>query len=585
MGKALQTPKGLRWLMRGFEQKIRNGDGPMRVTMLILLVSAMTATRLRAATYGMPQDSVRVVWHLPLEAVGSYDEVDQDICEYPGNSVLASGGAGLLRVTADGTVSNMPFSVPGESISADTNGNIYALNSRESVSEMVRVFAPGGTEIDAWGFEGSGDGQLLDPQDIEVGPDGLVYIADSGNHRIQVFQPAGSPIRTWGRDGFGRSDTRRPVSLAFANSNTLYIACHTVAGAKLSAFDTQGNFIRILHERGSSYFCIGVLPTGQILAEGHTRDILSPAGSVDTIVDLSCLPELRNANLNGGPSAMLSNNRFVAAGDDGMACLELTYPQGTTEVGAHPPRPVIHSVSQRPNSTIVDIDYAVVDTVDTNVSVGVLAFLEGGTNLGSVVPMVSLVEGTSANVGSRIATGRRHHLSWDAADAGESFASFEFEILAKDDRDLLGFHFLTIPSNTPDPELTISRSPITHDDLLDCWYWLIATNDPTIRLADDEVRGTSAPYNDVLLASGSETTPNGRAMLFERLRVREATAAELQRLREAETPGDVNQWEPRRGILRPKKAHLGLVLPKRVNEYSFDTGDWGADAWWVVPLE
>jgi hypothetical protein len=49
-------------------------------------------------------------------------------------------------------------------------------------------------------------------------------------------------------------------------------------------------------------------------------------------------------------------------------------------------------------------------------------------------------------------------------------------VLAKDDRDLLNLHFLTLPAtDSNSTELKINRSPITDTDLLNVWYWLIAS--------------------------------------------------------------------------------------------------------------
>ena len=52
-------------------------------------------------------------------------------------------------------------------------------------------------------FVGSGDGMFSTPSDIATGPDGSVYVADSGNHRIQRFTPEGAYVNKWGSEGSG----------------------------------------------------------------------------------------------------------------------------------------------------------------------------------------------------------------------------------------------------------------------------------------------------------------------------------------------------------------------------------------------
>jgi hypothetical protein len=54
-----------------------------------------------------------------------------------------------------------------------------------------------------------------------------------------------------------------------------------------------------------------------------------------------------------------------------------------------------------------------------------------------------------------------------------------------------------------------------------------------------------------------------------------ATAEEVQKAREAATPGSVNQWTANRPV-QPRN------LPNKVNEYGFDTGSHGTSAWWIV---
>jgi len=39
------------------------------------------------------------------------------------------------------------------------------------------------------GSPGNADGQFIRPSSVEVGFNGNVYVADSGNARIQVFTP------------------------------------------------------------------------------------------------------------------------------------------------------------------------------------------------------------------------------------------------------------------------------------------------------------------------------------------------------------------------------------------------------------
>jgi hypothetical protein len=78
-----------------------------------------------------------------------------------------------------------------------------------------------------------------------------------------------------------------------------------------------------------------------------------------------------------------------------------------------------------------------------------------------------------------------------------------------------------------------------------------------------------------ILAMGSTTTKLGRDFILQRMGLREATAAEVTRAKEAGTPGVINQWEPKFKVGPDER-------PAKVNAYGFDTG---AEGYWAVPIE
>ena len=57
-----------------------------------------------------------------------------------------------------------------------------------------------GTFLNAWGINGSGDGQFIGPQESTVFQ-GAVHVVDQGNHRIQKFSL--SPSTAVERQGWG----------------------------------------------------------------------------------------------------------------------------------------------------------------------------------------------------------------------------------------------------------------------------------------------------------------------------------------------------------------------------------------------
>jgi hypothetical protein len=199
-----------------------------------------------------------------------------------------------------------------------------------------------------------------------------------------------------------------------------------------------------------------------------------------------------------------------------------------------PPTPVVLGAVQRSGTTFMDIDYRVDDPDDATVQTAALGFVDGGTtnlsNLSSVLKLTTLVEGTAANIGTNIPANTPKRLTWNvAADWNTNFGNVQVEILAKDGRGLLPFHWITLPSNGPNPELTVNSTPIYDRDLLPLWYWLIANGDPAIQLIGGKIYGAAGSYSSLLLAEGEATKPLGREYLREALNLRSLSGGELVR--------------------------------------------------------
>ncbi len=164
------------------------------------------------------------------------------------------------------------------------------------------------------------------------------------------------------------------------------------------------------------------------------------------------------------------------------------------------PEPQVVAVEQRGGFPYVDIDYVVHDADSSNVFVSALAFVDGGNTLGHVLKLNTLIEGTATNLGANIPANQQHRLTWNAAaDWNTNFGNVQIEVLANDGRGLMDFHLLKIPSNGPNPELVIDRYPVTQTNLLSCWYWLVATNDPQVALNNGVVCKTGEPDSGAVL--------------------------------------------------------------------------------------
>jgi tripartite motif-containing protein 71 len=78
-----------------------------------------------------------------------------------------------------------------EGVDVDPEGNLY-VNDIEP--NRIIKFSENGTYILSWGSTGSNDGQFNHPHGNEVDQDGNVYVTDQGNTRVQKFTGNGTFI-------------------------------------------------------------------------------------------------------------------------------------------------------------------------------------------------------------------------------------------------------------------------------------------------------------------------------------------------------------------------------------------------------
>lgn len=100
---------------------------------------------------------------------------------------------------------------------------------------------PGATYAGQWGSFGSYSGQFSSPQGIAVGPDGTVYVLDTGNHRVQVFNATGAFIRKWGSYGQVEGQFNAPLGIAVDAVSNVYIA--DTQNHRVQKFRSSGEFV------------------------------------------------------------------------------------------------------------------------------------------------------------------------------------------------------------------------------------------------------------------------------------------------------------------------------------------------------
>lgn len=116
------------------------------------------------------------------------------------------------------TTSNFP-----SAIAVDAAENVYVVTDPTS---YIYKYSSTGTLLATYGSAtaGTADGKFTSPGGIIVDADGIIYIADSGNHRIQIFDTDGTFLHKFGTLGDGTNQFVYPQALALDSNMRLIVA-------------------------------------------------------------------------------------------------------------------------------------------------------------------------------------------------------------------------------------------------------------------------------------------------------------------------------------------------------------------------
>jgi sugar lactone lactonase YvrE len=197
----------------------------------------------------------------PLDPIFKFDRKS--------GAVLANFGKGVM-VTPHG-------------IAVDKQGNVWIAdfsgNKEGTKGHQVHKFSPKGEKLlslGSAGKPGNADGQFNQPNDVVVGPDGSIYVADGhdaqgmitpnavaegikrgATSRISKFSPEGKFIKSWGSIGLRHGEFRTPHALAFDSRGRLWVADR--GNHRIEIFDQNGTYIesRYMFGRPSGLFIKG----------------------------------------------------------------------------------------------------------------------------------------------------------------------------------------------------------------------------------------------------------------------------------------------------------------------------------------
>jgi DNA-binding beta-propeller fold protein YncE len=228
------------------------------------------------------------------------DPIDGNVWAYERCGAGAAGGAGGGAVDCETNAVDPVFKfdrstgavlanfgkgvmVTPHGISVDKDGNVwvadFSVNKAGTKGHQVHKFSPKGEKLLSLGMAGkpgSADGQFNQPNDVVVGPDGSIYVADGHNaqgmttnqaiaeglkngdtSRISKFSHDGKFIKSWGKIGVKHGEFRTPHALVFDSKGRLWVADR--GNHRIEIFDQEGNYLesRYTFSRVSGLFIKG----------------------------------------------------------------------------------------------------------------------------------------------------------------------------------------------------------------------------------------------------------------------------------------------------------------------------------------
>jgi sugar lactone lactonase YvrE len=120
-----------------------------------------------------------------------------------------------------------------------------------------------GRTLFTFGKAGSELGDLFHPTNLAVGPEGDVFVADTGNFRVQRFTAAGEPVRIYGAVGSVSGSFARPKGIAIDRDGRLYVG--DAAFENIQLFDADGRLLLYFGQPGEGRAGLS-LPAGVALS-------------------------------------------------------------------------------------------------------------------------------------------------------------------------------------------------------------------------------------------------------------------------------------------------------------------------------
>jgi hypothetical protein len=419
----------------------------------------------------------------------------------------------------------------------DSDGRIYVYDSNQNLVTNFPTGCQNGSSIpvariETWGTywnttsitnaSGFTSGLNRGASKMSINAKSELFICDFASASVKVFSTKGTLLRSWGGVGIGMANfATAPWGVQVNPDQTVSVIDNTSPangswqqGAFIiKNFDTQGNYLNqsvigaIEEWSNGNLMPLAITPDGlrsTPLSLGLNRSYTQTSDGYyyQWVMQGNYLPNgdlvllQRRYQYNTKTSAASYSNSF-------KYLYRNYYGKDVALSNVTPPLPVLYGTSQRAGTTSLDIDYSVLAATNTPVKVGMLAFVNGGTNLNSVIIPKTFVGGTGANLGANITPNTTKRVTWDMGkDWSTNVGTIKIEILANDGRPLQPQMWTNNPASIP------AKLTGTVTDAWSMWLWLLATRDSRVTLVNGTVQGNAGNYYGQTLYGITATNQN-----------------------------------------------------------------------------
>ncbi len=149
----------------------------------------------------------------------------------------------IVRIVDGGVVAEIkPEEISPVAVVADTSGDLWALDKKKAT---IAKLDEAGKTLFSFGSSGSQKGEFDEPEDFAISSTGVIFVADSGNHRVQAFSNDGVFLKEILSNGFGK--LQNPVAIALDSQDAIYVldkglcavSIYSAKGEPLGVFGNQ----------------------------------------------------------------------------------------------------------------------------------------------------------------------------------------------------------------------------------------------------------------------------------------------------------------------------------------------------------